>query len=91
MRAADTQGLVNDSNGPTCKRRLCQWQNFFTKCCGQPSDRIVTAGRAEINRDAVINQCLGIRPATRESALCTLCLRKQVIDLIDELAGICRQ
>lgn len=90
VHAADTQGLVNDGNRLPFGWRLGKRQDVAAEEFGKASDRVVTTGRAQIDRHTVIDDSRGIRPTARETALRALCLRQFLIDLLDKSGGIRR-
>jgi hypothetical protein len=91
MCAADAKALVDHSNA-TLKRRLFrQRQNFRTKQLSQAPHGLVATRRAEIYADAILDNSGSVRSAPRIAALGALCLRQQVIDLLDKAGRFRRQ
>ncbi len=84
MRAANAQALINDGNGRGDK--FGQRHNFPSQQVGQPPYSFFTTRRAEINRHLTFNHGGGKWPTAGITTLSTLCLREQVIDLLDEVA-----
>lgn len=89
MNAADAGGLINDGDG--WQYRLGKWQDLLAEQFSQPFDRFLPARGAQVNFSAGIDNGLRVGPATRETALCTLRLRQQVIDCFDQVVAVRRQ
>ncbi len=84
MGAADAPRFVDHSD-PLWRLRRRQSRYVSTKQLSKSPDCNFTAGRAEINGDALINNRFRVRPAPWIAALGTLGLRQQVIDPVDEI------
>lgn len=87
--ATDTGELVNNSDGRD--DALCEWNDFSAEQSSEPSNRVVTSGRAEIDCRRAVDHSSCEGSATRISALGTLCLRQQFIDLLHKVAFVRRQ
>jgi hypothetical protein len=85
MRAADTQGLVDNRNGG-CDR-LCERYDVPAEQIGQPANGLFTTWRAKIDCGFTINNGCCEWPAPRIAALSTLGLWQKVIDLLHEFVG----
>ena len=82
--AANTKCLIDDRD---CIRFECG----IGKCDGiapqqicQPLDRFFATGRAQVDRCTVCDDCCSIRPAAGITALRTLYLWQQFVDIFDE-------
>ena len=84
MGATDTQCFVDNGNG--WRDCLSERYDIPTEQIGKSSHRVVAARRAEINGRLAINNSRREWPTTRIATLCTLGLRKKIIDLLYEVA-----
>ena len=87
--AADASGLVDDSD-----RRcdcLCERYGFAAEQAREALDRVLPAGWAQVDRRVFVNHGGRVRSAAWVAALCTLCLRQELIDLLHEAALARRQ
>ena len=84
MRATDTQCFVDDSNSR--RDGFCEHNGIPSEQLGKSSHRVLAARRAEINGRLAINNSRREWPTTRIATLCTLGLRKKIIDLLYEVA-----
>ena len=76
MQAADTQGFIDESNGSLKRRIFSEWQYIGPKFRCEASNRIVAARRAQIDRNTVVDDRLGVWATPRVSTLSTLGLRQ---------------
>jgi hypothetical protein len=80
----DAKALVNYGNA-TCDCCLfSQWQDFLAQQARQSPYGLVTARRTEIYGDAVLDNSRSVRAAPWITTLGALCLRQQVVDLLNE-------
>ena len=86
MHAANTQGLVDDGDCSIEHLFFCERQYLGTKQRCKASNCVVAAWRAEIDRNTVVDDGLGVWATTRVAALGTLGLWKQLVDFINELS-----
>ena len=91
MQAADTQGFIDDGDRSLKRLFFSEWQYTGSKLRCEASNRIVTARRAQVDRNTVVDDGLGVWATPRVSALSTLGLREQIVDLFNELSRIGRQ
>jgi hypothetical protein len=84
MCATDTQCFVDNGNG--WRDGLCERYDIPAEQVSQSPHRVLAARRAEINGSLTINNSRCEGPATRIATLCTLRLRKKIIDLLHEVA-----
>jgi hypothetical protein len=91
MHATNTKRFVNNGNGPLKRSLLRQWQWFGAKQCCKSPDSLIAAGRAQVNRGFSVDDRLRIGAATRVTTLRALCLRQDLIDLVDECVRVGRQ
>ena len=88
MCTSDTAIFVNECNAARLGSLLDQWQDIFAEQISQPAHCLVAAWRAEIDRHTVVDNRGGIRAAARVTALRTLCLRQQIVYLLNEVGGL---
>jgi hypothetical protein len=82
--ATDARSLVN--NGNRWYDALGQRYGLFAEESCQSANRVITAGRAQVDCGRTLDNGGRIRPAAWITALGALRLRQQVIDLLHEVA-----
>ena len=84
MRTADAERFVD--NRDRRYDRFLKWYDFPAEKFGQPSYRVLSTRRAEINSRRSINKCGCERPTSRVAALGALRLWEEIIDCINEVS-----
>jgi hypothetical protein len=87
VRATDAERLFDERDRVANRRDLCQCNDVTAEKVGKAPHGFVAAGRAQIDRCLVGDDGFRVWPAARVTALCALCLRQKLIDLLREFAG----
>lgn len=88
MHATNAQGLVDDRNRALKRLSVSKRQYIGSEQRCESSNRVVAARRAEIDRNIIVDDCLGVWAAARVTALGALGLWEQFVDFFNELTGI---
>lgn len=86
MHAANAEGLIDDGNSSFKRRFVGERQYIGAEQRCETSNRVIAPWRAKIDRNTVVDDGLGIRAATRVTALGTLGLWEQFVDLFNKLS-----
>jgi hypothetical protein len=86
VKAANARGLID--NGHRRYYALGQGNNFSAKQTRKPPNRVIAAGRAEVDCSSSVDHRRSIRSAPGVATLGALRLRQQFIDLFHEVTII---
>ncbi len=85
VHAANATRLVDDGDEVTAVSLLCERQYVFSEKVRKPPYRVIAARRAQVDPGRTIDDGGRVRSAARVTALGTLRLWKQGIDLLNEI------
>jgi hypothetical protein len=89
--AADAKCLADHCESGLFRRDLGKRDRITAEEIGEPLHGFVPARRAQVDGCVILDDCKGIRAATGIAALRTLCLRQQLVDLLNQWIAIRRQ
>ena len=90
MCAANAKRFVDDGHRSLGCCLLGQRNNILAKNFGNIAYGFLSAGRTEVDCFTGINNGVSVGTTTRVAALSTLRLRQEIIDCLDNVAGIGR-
>jgi len=83
MKTADARSLVNNGNGGNDS--LLQRDDIFSKQAGEPANRVIAAGWAQVDRGGTIDHGRRVGSATGVATRRAFSLWQQIIDLFDQI------